>query len=340
VPLCLFVCVFFCVCVFVCVCFSVCVRVFVQFVFVLNVTHLCLNDPLFSTQQKMSDERKTHTVTHVQTLTVTLESKVFAIDIRIIKDINAVILITGLNNGDIIIYKAPLSLHTGTHTRMHFTAQHQFKAGQVHAGHVPIYALHMHYHKTLFITASMYTLKVWNFTHITAPRLMKIIRHKPRMNCAKYSQSGLIATGCNDFILRVYEKEPLYALRWSFKASGQIVSVAWSPSNRIAAAFEADMLVAVRVWDSSFQPLFKFRKNRCFYGNCAVVFASNNLLMWSGHASNKVYWYHMSKPKVMNVFTDTNVLPFCRDVLKIIITTCHSSDIAHIIHTLTLSKTL
>ena len=49
----------------------------------------------------------------------------------------------------------------------------------------------------------------------------------------------------------------------------------------------------------------------------ALVFASNDLLMSSG-ALNKVYWYHMSKPDVMKVFMENDVLPFCRDVLKII----------------------
>jgi len=57
------------------------------------------------------------------------------------------------------------------------------------------------------------------------------------------------------------------------------------------------------------QPFLEFEDARmgetCYYGGVCDA--------------NKVYWYHISKPKVMKVFVEKDVLPFCRDVLKIII---------------------
>jgi len=110
------------------------------------------------------------------------------------------------------------------------------------------------------------------------------------------------------------------------------MSVAWSPSNHLAASIaslKVDSL-SVQVWDASFRTIFKLQQEGARQTNGGVVFASNDLLISSGCVSNQVYWYHMSKPKVMNVFMETNVFPFCRDVTNIII--AYLPLVTHVTH--------
>ena len=86
----------------------------------------------------------------------------------------------------------------------------------------------------------------------------------------------------------------------------------------------------MRVWDSSFQPVFTLQQDGYTLGNSGLVFASNDLLMSSGSASNKLYWYHISKPNVMSVFLEADVLPFCRDVMNIIV--AYLPFVTHVTH--------
>jgi len=264
----------------------------------------------------MSVQHKHVTSKRVQTLSHA--SDVYCLDMRLSDDRITVTLITGLWNGDVQIYESTLS-HT---QRLNFTLQCRFTA---YAN-----ALHIHRHRPLFITASDDDVKVWEFKDITAPHLIKTIHHPKYVYCAKYSNSGLIATGGVDHYLRVFEKEPLLSLRWSFMVSGSIWSLAWSPSNRLAAYFRSGNSYAVQVWDSSFQPLFTLQQEGAFHGNHGLVFASNDLLMSSGRRSKNVYWYHMCKPKVMSVFMEKDMLPFCRDVMKIII--AYLPFVTHVTH--------
>lgn len=156
-------------------------------------------------------------------------------------------------------------------------------------------------------------------------RLVKCLPHTASVHCIKYSESGLMLTGCFDGVLRVYGNEPLFSLYWSFKASGHIWSVSWSPSNRICASFQTyahdtnTLSYIVQVWDSSFQTIFKLQQDHLF-GRDDVVFASNNVLISSSGRKGNVYWYNMSltERSVMKVFMQQDMLPFCRDVLKII----------------------
>jgi len=267
----------------------------------------------------MSVEHKHITFKSVQTLSHA--RTVYGLDMRLSDDRTTVTLITGYN-GDIQIYQSPRS-HT---QRLNFTLQCRFTADA--NASVLVSDLRIHPRKPLFITASRddmlypsrYDVKVWEFKDIAAPHLIKTIPHPSHVFNAMYSNSGLIATGCHDCQLRVYGKEPLLSLRWSFMVSGAIWSLAWSPSNRLAASFTSGNSYAVQVWDSSFQTLFTLQQEEVLNGQQGLVFASNDLLMSSGGRSNSVYWYHMSKPKVMSVFVEKDMLPFCRDVMKIIIT--------------------
>jgi len=209
--------------------------------------------------------KRIQTLPHTDALT--------CLDMRSSKDSTAVILITGLENGDVRVYKSPLS-HT---QRLHFTLQHRFHP---HSGYV--YDVNLHPHKALFISASEDAdLKVWNIKDVTAPRLIKRIPHPAAVYCCKYSRSSLIATGCADRVLRVYDKEPLLSLCWSFdtSCSGYIQCVAWSPSNYIAASFALVNSCDVQVWDSAFQTVFKLRQEGASCSRNGLVFASNDLLM-------------------------------------------------------------
>ena len=251
----------------------------------------------------------TPSVRHMQTLSHA--SAVVALDMRMCSDkekkLNCVVLICADCDGCI-------SVHLSHTQRLNFTLRKRF-----HAHTAQINDLHFHRHKRLFVSASWdKAVKVWSFIDITTPTLIQCLPHPSWVCNAKYSQSGLLLTSCEDDVLRIYGKEPLFSLYWSFKTSGSVHSVAWSPSNRVCASFKSSDSNVVQVWDSSFRTIFKLQQNDIYLWD-GLVFASNDLLMSSGGYANKVYWYHISKPKVMKVFVEQDVLPFCCDVLKIII---------------------
>jgi len=230
------------------------------------------------------------------------------------KELNCALLIIGETNGCIALYNTPLSRSHVHRLHVKFTLCKRFQAHDKY-----VKDLHFHHRKALFVSASDDNrVKVWNYKQISTPRLIKCLPHPEYVGKVKYSESGLLLTVCDDNILRVYGKEPLFSLCWSFQTSGHIYMAGWSPSNRICAVFNARTLgnYAVQVWDSSFQTIFK-RTLHAVHDD--IVFASNDLLLCSGGYSNKIHWYHISKPKVMKVFVEHDVLPFCKDVLKIII---------------------
>jgi len=120
-------------------------------------------------------------------------------------------------------------------------------------------------------------------------------------------------------MIRMYAQEPHFTLLWSFKLSGSRPSVAWSSSNRFAASCFKGNTYIVRVWNSAFQTVFKRRRKQKMLGYYDLTFASNNLLLSSG---SDLSWYHLpiAKRTVMKLFIEKTALPFCRDVLKIILT--------------------
>jgi len=266
--------------------------------------------------------KHTHTppsVRRIQTLSHSHVVRSLVIRIVSNKSVNcnalksSVVLIVGDHSGRISLYTSPLS----PTQPLHFTLRKRFQA-HANGG---IMGLHLHYHKSLCVSHYRKDVKVWNFEDIAAPRLIHCLPQGSWVVSVKYSESGLLLTACvssYNSVLHVYGKEPQFSLCWSYKIAGQVFSMAWSPSNRIGAVLHTGDSYAVQIWDSSFQTICKLKQdNICALDN-ALVFASNDLLMYSGGDSNKVYWYHISKPKVMKVFLDTGVLPFCRDVLKII----------------------
>jgi len=230
------------------------------------------------------------------------------------KGINCVVLIVGQNYGSISIYSSPLS-HTHP---LHFTLRTSFNAHT----NGRIKGLHLHYYNPLFVSHYNRDVKVWSFKQIAAPCLVQCLPQPNWVRSALYSESGLLLTAHNNGMIRVYGKEPQFSLRWSFQAFGYVYSVGWSPSNRIGVVFNVSYSLeyTVQVWDSSFQTIFKLKQDTISKTiDDDIVFASDDLLLCSGGRSNNTYLYRMSKPKVMKVFMDTDVLPFCRDVLKIII---------------------
>jgi len=236
------------------------------------------------------------------------------LDMRVTDNMTAATLILGCLNGSIQIWKTNLS-------HLHFTLQQQFKA-------YPHYVrtIHIHHFKPVFVSASVHKqMKVWMLNDTAPPRLLQCFTLPDIVNAASFSSSGLLVVGCRDGVLRVYGGEPRLSLRSSVQVSGQIFSVAWSPSNQIAATFRSTIsrdANYVQVWDSSFRTLFKFPQENIVWRNNGLVFASNNLLCSSGGYAQALYWYHLPIPtnKVMNVLVQKDMLPFCHDVLKIIIT--------------------
>jgi len=178
--------------------------------------------------------------------------RVRSLDIRVcaIKDMNmnstttasaaaaaAAILIVGLCNGEVIIYNALLS--TSTTTTSSTTQCIQFTLLKCLRAHNDVTtSLHFHRSRLLFASASLDAdVKVWSLNNMKRPRLIKRLWHVSPVCCVRYSQSGNLLTGCLHGWLRVFEPEPLFSLRWKFHGAQPVRSVAWSPSNGIAASF-------------------------------------------------------------------------------------------------------
>jgi len=228
------------------------------------------------------------------------------------------LLITGDLLGHVCIYKTSLP-HL---KRIRFILLKRF-----HAHSWIVSALHFHFSKPVFVSGSGdEDVKIWSYQHQDVRSTLRLVQCIPQLSivcCTKFSATGLLAVGCENGMLRVYKEATLYSLLWSYQGPADIKSVAWSASQRLAACFELDLspFGIVQVWNSAFQVLFKLKQKETYIQNC-LAFGSNNLLLVSGGSSllqsNTLHWYYML-PKVMNEFLKENTLPFCRDVLKIII---------------------
>jgi len=226
----------------------------------------------------MSAEHK-HSIKRVRTLSYS--HVVYSAHLRATDDMSAAILVVALDNGDVCIYRTPLS-----HTKpIQF---HLLKRLHAHAGVVNTAFIHPT--KPLFVTASNdYTVKVWTLKSGTGPLPIKCIEHPTSVCYAKYSPSGLLATCCTGGFLRVYGVEPLFSLRWSCQLPQAIYGIAWSPSNHLA-AIHGD--IQVRVWDTAFRTVFQHKliNASCYYGSGYIlVFASDDVLLCSGFHSGILY---------------------------------------------------
>jgi len=235
-------------------------------------------------------ERK-HSLNHVQTLSHA--SGVGCLDMRPFDDESAAILMAGLYNGDIVMYRSALSR----------TAPIQFHLlKRFHAHTDGIFVLHIATTKRLFVSSSHENVKIWRFRQGKVPLLVKYIQHPDSVGIAKFSSSGLLVTGCDDYILRVYGVEPLCSLCWSCKLPGDIISIAWSPSSnriavsflsvwvdrtvgRVAASFGAGrrFVNTLRVWEDFRIVLEETQHNACSYDQ-GLSFVSDDLLLCSDYA--------------------------------------------------------
>jgi len=248
-------------------------------------------------------------ILHTQTLSHS--HHVRAMDMRLTNDGTTAILLTGDENGCVWIYRAPMGVHI---PRVHFVLCQRYLA---HMDFINM--VHLHPKRAVFISAADDNcIKVWNIHNLTAPHLITRIPHPDWVFCNKYSPSGLLLTGCWDDMLRVFDPQQKYALRWSFKASSNIYSIAWSPSNCIAASFysHTDAACVVQVWDSSFRPLFRQSHRNSMVGYYGLAFIANDLLLSSDWNSKTLYWL-MSRHKLMSLIG--KVVPFCRDVIQMIL---------------------
>jgi len=237
----------------------------------------------------MSAQHK-HSITHLYTLSQS--HSVNSMDMRATDDMSAAIVVIGLDDGHVRIFKTPLS-----HTKpIQFQLLKQFQA------HTDcINALHMHATKPLFATGSDdHNVKIWSALRkkSTDPLLIKCIEHADYVTSVRYSPSGLLLTGCNDGVLRVYGAEPLCSPRWSCKLSNSIGAVAWSPSNRIACSFLIGHSGTVQVWDSDFHPIFQHKQHGALRFNFGLSFVSDDLLLCSSYASKTLYSYNIPNSEV------------------------------------------
>jgi len=252
-----------------------------------------------ATRSTLSTRTHTHpnaeekySIKHVQTLSHAHD--VLGMDMRPTEDMTAAILITGLFNGDVCIYRTPLS-----YTKpIHFQLLKRF-----HPHNDWVSAISIHPTKPLFITSSVdHKTKIWDLKEAAVPVLIKNIEQPDSVQSARYSPSGMLLTGCGDGVLRVYDVEPLCSLRWHYKFPGffvRICSVAWSPSNHIACSFYSPRSgAAIRVWDSTFHTLFEHKQSSLQRGNYGLSFAWDDLLLCAGYDANTLYTYNISKSKV------------------------------------------
>ena len=230
-------------------------------------------------------------------------------------DRDCVVLMTGCHSGHVAIYLShPLHIQ--------FKLHHRFKA---HDEKVAV--LHIHPLKSLFVSASKpYINNVyiwsWRVSNMKNPVLIKTLPQPSQVLTAQFSKSGLLLTGCLDGTLRVYEKEPLYAIRSSLALGGFVHAVSWSPSNRIAATYarftnNRRSGSVTQIWTSSFETLFRHTHNARLSG---VVFTSSDALLCSLSSDSISTVSVLSKDALLKAFISTNSLPFCTDVLKIIVT--------------------
>jgi len=218
------------------------------------------------------------------------------------------------------VHFCPLSVHEqkyaflmGFHERVgaHSSVLQSFDCDDMFDENLPHLVFAFLDAKLRFLGASDRNVGVWKIEEMKSgncAHLIASLTHPETVYCAKYSSSGMILTGCDDGVIRLYDPEPLFSLRWKFKGQGNgrvtVESVAFSPSNRIAASFRFRQNVQinfvtehsakycsfmVQVWDSSFRTLFKYEPKRV---NLKLTFASNEVLVACGHGT--VVWYNVS----------------------------------------------
>jgi len=241
------------------------------------------------THMSQSAQRK-HKIKLVQTLSQS--HHVSSMHMRASDDMTSAILLIGLNNGDVDLYRTRLS-----HSPIRF---HLLK--RLHAHTDTVNAIHMHpTDEVLFVSASDDdNVKIWSIkAELKAPVLIKCIEHPDCVWGVKFSRSGMLLTGGDGGVLRVYGVEPLCSLRWRCKLPGAVYLVAWSPSNFIAALFDVRTGgCAVKVWDSTFHALFEHKHIYALCYNNGLSFASDYLLVCSGRTSKYLCAYDISKSKV------------------------------------------
>jgi len=316
-----------------------------------------------SKRSRLTTTNSAHTHTHPNTSathehrkvkdlqTLSHSSEVRSLDMCATEDMTAAFLVTGLKNGEVCIYRTPLSQWKP----IRFDLLKRFHA---HTDYVSF--VHMNATKAVFVTGcydygfniwmsrKVKAIKIWRLREVKAPLLMKCI-HPEFVTCVAYSPSGLLLTGGYEGVLRVYRVEPLWSLVWSCKVSNHIISVAWSPSNLIAASFYSrdDDGFRVRVWDSTFHPLFEHKHVDPFLCK-GMLFASDDILLCVGgrqatdslHSYNirtsKVITYHqhrsnfgLSSEIVCTPYIDqppTLVYKLCGSQLRVLATLSHTTD--------------
>lgn len=238
------------------------------------------------------------------------------------------ILLVGLENGDVSIYRTVLS----------WTQPIKLCLVKQLSAHVyPVMVLHIHPTKPLFVSSGdcRQSVSVWSFQKATSPRLITELWHPYIVSSAKISHSGAILTGCLDGWLRVFNMAPWCSLRWKCNVHGPIYSVAWSPSShRIAASFGNGKRHVVQVWDARTLAMHVigkavipdhfgtrlFNLHRCYsaringmfvrgaavmggmIGNLGVSFPSNDFVLCCGSlelsVSNCLYSFNIPKSTV------------------------------------------
>jgi len=252
-------------------------------------------------------------------------SPVSALDMRVyvIDDVRTVLLIVGVQIGVINVYRAPLS-----QLRCFFHCVQKFRA-YTHW----IYGVHFHRRMRRFVSvATDKFVKIWSLQDMSsAPQLVKRLQFPSVINCAKYSETGLLLTGAENGVLRIHAAEAPFSVLWRVKLPGYIRALAWSTNNLFAASYVLQGVhnrsnayytgYGVRVYTSSFSPLFERTNKGKGFGPHNLVFASNNMLFSSVLGTNTVYWYYITNARktfLLSTVVKTNILPFSRDVINII----------------------
>jgi len=236
------------------------------------------------TEKKSSDAV---TFKHLQT--IKLPRFVFALHMRQSTDLSNALLLTGCNDNNIRIYSA--TIVRPLDGRINFKRITEIK----HHIH-DVTAVNWHPTRDEFVSASDdRSVVVWDAKDIKHPTVKATLLHSSSVYTAKYSSTGLLLTGSRNGELRLYKGAPSFVRLSTYKATGDVLCVAWH-NNLMAALFlKSTNSYTLQVWRGSLESkniVFSHDQKNCVTWNHGLQYNPYGALLSSGYKTKKFYIYN------------------------------------------------